>query len=282
MRVLRSTGIVAAAFLIALSIPAAAAPSRTLAPGYVSSEPEDGAMLDHPPEQVEVTFDEPLDPESTLRVEDECGRQVDDGNVTVQATQMTVGIELTPSGDYTVTWLAKGIAGATGQDTGSFSFMVHHGPACEGDGGGHEGHEGGGGKGGGGGGGHEGHEGGGGGNENEHTGHEGSTDETDHDSMDHNTMDHDDSMAMDHDSGRHAGMKHSQMKHAKKKPGKHAKHKLGGGRIPPDPGNGSSQAVTPGGDPPIAPNGTAVILALGLSLALGGVGGWFLRVSGAR
>ncbi|HJR44645.1 MAG TPA: copper resistance CopC family protein [Actinomycetota bacterium] len=278
MRVLRNTGIVAAGFLVALSIPAGAAPARTLAPGYVSSEPEDGAMLDHPPEQVEVTFDEPLDPESTLRVEDECGRQIDDGDVTVQVNQMTVGIELTPSGDYTVKWLAKGIAGATGQDTGSFSFMVHHGPACDGGGGGgHDGHGGGGG-GAGGGGGHEGHEGGGGGGDmDEHGGHE-STAGTDHGSMDHSTSE------MDHGAGRHADMdhgqmKHGQMKHGKKKNGKHANHKRP--KAPTTPAENPPSA-DPGGDPPIAPNGAAVMLALGLSLALGGVGGWFLRVSGVR
>ena len=275
MRVLRSIVVLAVGFLVALSMSAEAAPARTVAPGYVSSEPEDGAMLDHPPEEVQVTFDEPLDPGSELTVTDECGRTVDDGNVTVQANQMTVGIALTPSGDYTVTWLAKGIAGATGQDTGNFSFMVHHGPACDGgEDGGHGGHQRGNGNNGGGM--HEGHE-GGGQNEQEHAGHEmtgGSS--TDHDAMDHDAddMDHDMS-SMDHSRNNHDMDKHGRNKHG----GRHAKHK---GRDATDGVGARRVQAAPDGNPGVAPNGRDVLVALGLCLALGAVGGWFLRVSGAR
>lgn len=276
MRVLRSIVVMAVGFLVALSMSAEAAPARALAPGYVSSEPEDGAMLDHPPEEVQVTFDEPLDPGSELTVTDECGRAVDDGNVTVQANQMTVGIAITPSGDYTVTWLAKGIAGATGQDTGNFSFMVHHGPACDGDqGDGHGGHEGGGNNGGNQ---HEGHE-GGGRQEQEHSGHEqmSGSSSTDHDTMDHDSDDMDHDMgSMDHSKNNHGMNKHRPNKHG----GRHSTHK---GR------NGSADGIgarriqaAPLGNPGVAPNGRDVLVALSLCLALGAVGGWFLRVSGAR
>ena len=276
MRVLRSIVVLAVGFLVALSMSAEAAP--TLAPGYVSSEPEDGAMLDNAPEEVSVTFDEPLDPGSELAVTDECGRAVDDGNVSIQANQMSVGIALTPSGDYTVTWLAKGIAGATGQDTGNFSFMVHHGPACDGDDG-HGGHNGGNSNGGTGGGNHGGHQGGGGGT-GQHSGHQGMSggSSTDHDSMgDHDSMD---GTGTDHDMG---SMDHSKSEHAKKKHGmkkhgnRHGKHNRR-----PTPAVTELGPQADDGGTPAAPNGRDVLVALGLCLALGGVGGWFLRVSGAR
>lgn len=270
MRVLRSIVVMAVGFLVALSMSAEAAPARAFAPGYLSSSPEDGAMLDRAPEEVEVTFDEPLDPGSELTVTDECGRTIDDGNVTVRANQMTVGIALTPSGDYTVTWLAKGIAGATGQDSDDFSFMVHHGPACDGGGGGHRG-------GGMGGGNHEGHEGGGGG-AGQHSGHEnaGGGSSTDHDTMGHDSRD---GSGMDHDM---ASRDHSNRKHGMKKhDGRHGRHQKSR-RAPAPELTPGEERIEAAGDPAIAPNGRDVLVALGLCLALGAVGGWFLRVSGAR
>jgi methionine-rich copper-binding protein CopC len=109
------------------------------APQYVSSDPAKGESLHEAPERVEVTFSEPLDPSSDMAVSDECGRRVDDGQVEVVATQMSVGIEKQPAGKYTVEYTAVGIGGVTGSAGGSYSFSVHRGPTCPG-GPGHGGH----------------------------------------------------------------------------------------------------------------------------------------------
>lgn len=123
-------GACAALFLMAAAAPGLAA--EHVAPEYVSSEPEEGATVHEAPEQVEVEFSEPLDESSSLAVVDDCGRQLDDGSTEVSGNSMSIGIELTPSGDYHVEYLARGIEGLTGETEGHFLFTVHAGKPCDG------------------------------------------------------------------------------------------------------------------------------------------------------
>jgi methionine-rich copper-binding protein CopC len=262
----RRAGVSAAALLLVLAwaSPALAAPQR------LSADPEPGAELHEPPAQIELSFSEPLDDDSEIKVFDECERRLDDGTTQVSLNEMSVALELGPTGVYTVVHRAVGVTGATNE---AYEFTVlHGGRSCDG-GGGHGGHGGHGGDGdddGDGSGGHGGHDGGdgGGGGSGGHGGHDGD-DGTDHSTMDHSGDDHDGS---DHGDGAHGGGKHGG-----KNSGKHGDHKkpnkpTGGGGVPP-------QAA--GDDPAIPQPGAAALFgALGLATLFGVLGGWVLRVSG--
>lgn len=277
---------IAAAFIAALVV--APASAAGMAPTYVSSEPSDGEELHRAPERVEVTFSEPLDESSDLTVSDSCGRRVDDGSPTVDGNTISVGIALEPSGHYQVAYSATGLAGLTGTTKGSFHFMVHFGKACGGDGGGgHQNHGGNGtGGGGGGGGGGHGQHGGGGGDGDDHEGGDG------HSGAGHGSSGaggasthpggHMSSSTHDPETSGHEGghgERHRNKGHGKGQ-GKHKGHEKAADPKTDDPDEPGPLAS--GDGQPVAPDGTAVMLALGLSLLLGTIGGWFLRVSGAR
>ena len=274
MRKIGSSSVMAVAFVALLAAPVAAAQSA--APTYVSSSPSNGEELHQAPEQVEVTFNEPLDSSSELTVEDSCGRTVDDGNVSVDTNTISVGISLKPSGHYIATYVAKGIGGLTGETKGSFHFEVHAGSPCGKSGGGHGDHD-----------------------KNKNGDHDRHRDDNDDDHMDHGDDSSDDHSSTGHDSngsGTHSGsshtggtMDHSDMndkRHGKKHGTRHGnKHGKGHGKdhsaAENDEPDGSTVASGDGG-PFGPPNGLAVLTALGLSLSLGVIGGWYLRVSGGR
>lgn len=288
MRSIRSSSVIALLFVAVLAVPAGAAQSA--APTYVSSEPSKGEKLHQAPDRVEVTFNEPLDASSDLTVKDSCGRAVDDGDVEVEANTIGVGIKRQPSGHYAVTYVATGIGGITGTTEGSFHFEVHAGAACgkSGDGGGHGNHEDDKDDGGGGGGGkHEGHGSG--------DGSGGGGSGGGHSSMDDPGSGSGDHSAPTHSAGRgdNSNMRHSDATGRGHK-GKHGNKKgkgHGGGHgdgahglidaLKKNENDGRTLAAGEG-TPFGAPDGTAVMLALGLSLALGVLGGWFLRLSGGR
>lgn len=296
MRRIRSSSLIAMVFVAVLAIPAGAA--QPAAPSYVSSEPADGEKLHQAPARVEVTFNEPLDESSDLTVKDSCGRTVDDGNVQVEANTISVGIKLKPSGQYVVSYDATGLAGITGTNAGSFQFEVHGGSDCGGSrGGGHGGHK----KNGGGndgGGGNDNN--GAGGNHGTHGGGDGSGSGSGGSGQDHSSMTgHGSGSSGGHsattptgDGGGHSGMDHAGR--GGKQGGKHSnKHGKGQGKGHEDGSHGlldilkeneADGRTTAAGEagPFGPPDGTAVLLALGLSLGLGVLGGWFLRMSGAR
>lgn len=276
----RFSSCIAAAFIAALVV--APASAGEIAPEYVSSEPSDGEELHRAPDRVEVTFSEPLDESSELAVEDGCGRTVDDGQVAVDGNTISVGISKKPSGHYQVSYSASGLAGITGTTNGGFHFMVHFGEKCSGDGGG----------------GHANH---GGKKKNDkndgHDGHGGNTGGGSHDgsgSGDHSTSDHstttgtthgDDHMTTSDHSMSGPGDRNEHNKHGNrhgknKRHGKHRDHV----KQPQEPDDGATDDPTfaAGDGAPIEPDGRAVLFALVFSLALGSVGGWFLRVSAAR
>ncbi|HYO60721.1 MAG TPA: copper resistance protein CopC [Actinomycetota bacterium] len=257
---------------VAGSFPAPAAAQSP--PGYQSSEPGKGAMMDHPPSEVTVTFDQPLDQSSWMNVLDECGNEIDSGAATISLNEMTVDIGKTPSGMYEVVYKAVGLAGATGSSTSTFEFMVHHGKAC-GDGkkkGGHhhpkpgkdkDGH----------GGhrddderkGHDGHDGGGMTDHNDHSGTpgSGSTGHSGHDGM--GSMD----SSPGHGGGHGTG---------------HGNHDEGDAPKPGGTGatTGDGQTLAGGtGGVPITADAEAVLIGLGLALMVGVLGGWLLRMSGS-
>jgi methionine-rich copper-binding protein CopC len=101
-------------------------------PRKVSSDPSAGETRHHAPDRVRITFDEPLDDSSEIKVTDRCDRRLDDGNTRVNLNEMSVGIVRKPSGTYHVSYKATGVGGATGTRFASFQFEVHMGPSCDG------------------------------------------------------------------------------------------------------------------------------------------------------
>jgi methionine-rich copper-binding protein CopC len=250
------------------------------APTVLSTNPEAGAEMHEPPGDVTVEFSEPLQANSGMEVIDECGLTVSDGKARIVGpamNQLNVLLGDAPhAGTYTVKYVATGVTGTT---TDSYEFIVHGGTNCDGSAGGHEGHGGmhmGGHGGHGGSGDHSGHGGGG-----SHDGHSGGGMHMDHSGMSghgsgsgaHSSMGH---MDM---SGGH--MKHMNMNHKKNgmKNMKHMNHGTGKGNNGNGNGNGNVQAA--GGNPISTelPAGSSVVLALGLAVLMGLLGGWVLRVS---
>lgn len=233
--------------------------ARLVAPTYESSDPERGAMMDHPPSEVRVTFSEPLDPSSTMSVLDDCGNEIDSGPAEVQLRDMTVGIAKTPSGSYHVVYRAIGVAGGavTGSTSGMFEFMVHHGTPCEGS-------------------------------KKSHHHHDPGRDHDDHD-RDHDGHD-------GHDGhGRHGDAGSGHMGHAGM-PGMsgHTGHTMGGsgtaghhhhgehgpGEGPVAPRSTNPPLASGGSALPVSASAEAVLVGLGLALAVGVLGGWLLRMTG--
>lgn len=254
---------------------APAAPASQAAPEYQSSEPRDGAELHEAPDEVTATFSEPLDPASRLAVTDECGKRVDDGNVEVFANEMSVGIERAPSGHYTVSYEARGLAGVTGSTRGRFAFHVHPGKSC--DGGGHDRHGGDDDEGNG----HDRHGGdrqrrGDHGSGNGHGGHD--TAPEAHAGGHSEPGGHGTRHSGRH--GRHGGSPHHEDQRGRGGHGEHGKH--GGGPRNTDPSDldqalGPSPVVAvPGG---AGPSVAILLLALALAAGFGSVGGILLRLT---
>lgn len=250
-------------------LPGAAA-ARVLAPTYQSSEPSKGATMHEPPSEVTVTFSEPLDSSSWMNVYDECGNEIDGGPATVQLTEMTVSIGKTPSGTYEVVYKAVGLAGgATGTSNSTFHFDVHGGKPCgekkhhhpppgkgKGKGKGHgdhdpkEGDDD-----------HDDHDGGGDGGSGHSSGHSGMTGSSG--SMSHSGHGTSGTMA---GGGTHTN--HRDPHHP-------------GGTKPHPPIGDDRQTLAGGtGGVPVGADAEAVLMGLGLALAIGVLGGWLLRMSG--
>jgi methionine-rich copper-binding protein CopC len=277
-----------AALVGAAALPAAAA----TAPSYVTSSPANGATVSSAPDRVSITFSEPLDESSTLQVFDECGRAVDAGDKQVLGSRIDVGIAQRPAGHYTAVYVAKGFAGATGETKGSISFHVTSGDPCDGSDDGHGGHGGHGGSGGNGDGGEDGHGGHGGGEGGGHDEGDGDHDDGDDhdDGGDHDDGDHggggDHSSGGDHGDGDHGGDQGHGDGHGSGSGGAHggSRHGNGHGAGDRDASRGGPddpQLASGRGGPGLAPTSTSVVIALALSVAMGALGGWVLRVSAA-
>jgi hypothetical protein len=214
-----------------------------------------------------LSFSEPLDESSEIRVFDHCERRLDDADTQVSLNDMSVALRLGPTGTYTVAYQAVGLSGTLEE---AYSFTVlHGGPSCDGTSG-HGGHGGDGdgdGDGGGGDGGHggSGHSGSGGSGDHTDGDHSGTGDhsENDHSETDHSVMGNREHKR-DHSKMRHG--KHANMRHGKNK--KHDKHDQNN---PPQAGPGAPLVPQPGAE--------AILAALGFATLLGVAGGWVLRVS---
>lgn len=244
----------ALALVVWAAAPALAAPQR------LASDPEPGAELHQAPERVTLTFSEPLDESSEIRVFDDCDRRLDDGKTRIDLIEMSVGIDLTPSGTYTVAYVAVGVTG-TSQESYTFT-VLHSGPSCDGAGG-HEGH----GDQDGDGDGHDDH--GGDGDGGGHDGHGGGGD----DGHDGAATHHEGSTATGHDGHDGRGGGHGDHH------GKQGNGKQGGGEGP--GGEGGTPPIAAAADDLLPdPSGAAVALALGIALLFGVAGGWVLRMTG--
>lgn len=253
-------------------------PSETAAqaPTYVASEPEEGEQVHKAPDEVTVTFSEPLDASSTMEVRNECGKRVDDGEITVELNQMSIGIAKKPVGEYQVDYVAVGPAGVTGSTEGSFTFTVHAGESCDGSGGGHDGHggqKGGDQKGGGHNGGHKGSGRESGGHNGEHLGSGGGhTAGSGPAHTGHETAAPGSGHRADHDGPGHAGH------HDKKNEHRNDEH------ASPDeaPDDRPIESAAGEGIAAEVPDATTALIALALAAALGVLGGWLLRQMGVR
>lgn len=269
---MRISLILRASLMAAVLVAWMAAPALA-EPTVLSTDPEAGAELHEPPGAVTVEFSEPLQSSSGMTVTDECDDEVSEGEARISGTAMnelSVVIGDAPhNGTYTVEYVATGVTGAS---TGSFTFFVHGGTNCDGSGGGGH-HHGGGSTGGGG---HGGHGGGGGGM---HSGHGGGSGGGSHSGHNMSGMGGSHTMDEGHTMNGHtmSGHKMNGRHHMDDKGG----HKMNHGNM--NHGNGDK-------NPPVAapptipvatdiPTGSTVVIALGLAVLMGLIGGWVLRVS---
>lgn len=289
---MRRSSIVCAIAAGTLALAPFSAALAAAAPQYISSDPANGAELHEAPESVSVSFSEPLDAESELRVF-ACGKRVDEGNSTVTLNQLEVSLASGPTGLYEARWVAEGFGGVTGSSAGLIEFSVGHGDvSCGGSG---HGRHGGSGKGHGGGG--EGHSGSGSGHEGGGSGQSGSGNSHSGSGSSHSgsgtSGSH--SSGSTHSSGGHSGGASSSSDHGS---GKHSsgsgKHGSGHGEGKDKghgEGHGSSGSETTGeetaGNPNFAADGPlpittpeagAVLLALFACIGLGVTGGWLARL----
>lgn len=274
------------ASILALALVSWSAAPALAAPQMLSSDPEEGAQLHKPPARVSVTLSEPLTGESDIKVTDDCGVVVSVGEAKVGGmanNELSIAVGDAPHhGTYLVQWYGTGV---TGTGSGRFTFTVHAGTGCDGGSGsgGHEGHGGDGDSGGSGnGGGHDGHSGGNdGGGGSGHAGHSGSgSGMGNHSGMTNHTNMSDHSGSGHSGSGRHDGGGKKGRGHGKN----HGKHKGDhGDHQGNQQGNGDDViAGGPFGPPADIPTGTTVVIALGLAVLMGAVGGWVLRVATPR
>jgi methionine-rich copper-binding protein CopC len=258
------------AVLLVLLVAAPAVASR-IAPEYQNSEPSAGGTVHEPPDRIEITFSEPLDPGSSMTVTDACDRRVDDGATEVSGSTMSIGLEDKPAGRYLVGYVARGIGGLTGETEDSFTFTAHAGAPCGPGAGGHGGHGGHGNGHGNGNGGHNGNHGGSHHSGGSHAGGDhaaGSHSGSDHSGMDHSTMGtsaHTDHGSTEHDS--HEGDHHSGSGHDAVASGPEI--------------DGITSSDTQRGLLTRA-DSTTLMISLALCAALGILGGVVLRATGAK
>jgi len=91
-----------AAAAVSLFVVTVLPPAASAAPQRLVSDPQEGAELDEAPEEVSITFSEPLEDGSELEVVDECERRIVDGSLQISVNEMSVGIAEESSGTYTV------------------------------------------------------------------------------------------------------------------------------------------------------------------------------------
>lgn len=246
------------------------------APQYTSSDPANGAELHKAPESVSVTFTEPLDADSVLKVF-ACGKRVDAGDSAVTLNEVEVALASGPTGKYEARWVAIGFAGITGSSEGSIEFTVGHGDvSCAGSGHG-SGHGSGKGSGNGGSGHGSGHQGSG---QEGSGGHQGSSHESGSGSTHSGTSHTSGSTSLSGGGHSASGSGHSGSNHGngQSKSGGDEGHGSGHGGQPEDAAGNPNFAANGGPLPIPTPEAGAVLLALFACVGLGITGGWLARL----
>lgn len=120
------------ALTLALSVAGGAAlAAGPASPALLQSDPADDARLARAPEQVTLTFSQPLDAHYSRVEIYVCDKRVDSSDATVTLSQITAPLTKRYAGSYKVYYFANGTPkGATGETTGTFTFKVKKGPAC--------------------------------------------------------------------------------------------------------------------------------------------------------
>ncbi|MEA2516427.1 MAG: CopC domain [Actinomycetota bacterium] len=117
---------------LAFALIGGAAVAGPTSPMLLQSDPADGAKLSTAPDQMTLTFSQPLDAHYSRVEIYACGKRVNPTTVTVTASQMTTAINKHPRGTYKVFYFANGTPkGATGETAGSLTFTVKKGPSCK-------------------------------------------------------------------------------------------------------------------------------------------------------
>lgn len=225
------------------------------APMYITSDPQAGSTVSSAPSKVTVTFSQPLDASSKLRVIDRCGERVDSRDANITLNQISVSLHaMAPSGKFIVLYTAVGPQGLTGATTNGYTFTATDGMAC------------------------------GmnmsmGGGSNMHGGHNMGDDGMGMGNMGASRSGH--RMGMTMPSSASGAMHMSSMPGSRdmhamhSHTGMHGMHgmHMGGDSKPPPQAAGAASAFD------LRPDGTMALVALGLAGVLGGLGGIVLRLS---
>lgn len=99
---------------------------------YKDSDPPDESSVSSPPSSVWAEFTEPVTMDSYLSISDPCGARVDNGDSQVTGARITVSMNGTAAGTYTVSFSV--ISAVDGHPTtGSFTFTSTGGESCAGE-----------------------------------------------------------------------------------------------------------------------------------------------------
>lgn len=99
---------------------------------YSDSDPTDEATVSSPPGEVWAEFTEPPADGSTLKIFDECGRQVDNGDSRLEAFRIYITMSSSTSGTYRVAFRVLS-AYDNHVTTGDFTFDSTGGESCAGE-----------------------------------------------------------------------------------------------------------------------------------------------------
>ena len=99
---------------------------------YSHSDPANEATVSAPPNEVWAEFTEPPAGGSTLKIYDECGAQVDNGDSRIEAFRLYITMSSSASGTYRVAYRVLS-AYDNHVTTGDFTFQSTGGEDCAGD-----------------------------------------------------------------------------------------------------------------------------------------------------
>jgi methionine-rich copper-binding protein CopC len=114
-----------------LSLTASIAVAGPTSPMLLTSDPAEGATMASAPDQVSMTFSQPLDDAYSRLEVYACGKRIDSDVITVTVNEISVPLRKAYRGTYKVFYFANATPkGATGETTGTLTFKVKKGRSC--------------------------------------------------------------------------------------------------------------------------------------------------------